>query len=100
MFDGPSKVEKARQIKNLKNRMKRAKMKNVNFYTIDTETDGFPWEGGKNEPVQIVATMHRQGQECEDEKYSKYFMPRGKITASAVNTHKLDLETLKEKGAK
>ena len=73
--------------------------KKSNFYTLDTETDGFFWDGGKNTPIQIVATMYREGQECEDEFYSKYFLPRGKITDSAHKTHKLTVEKLKAKGA-
>ena len=98
------KQELKRQEKNYLKRQKTAdktaEKKHSNFYTIDTETDGFPLDGGKNEPIQIVATMHREGEESRDEFYSKYFLPRGAITESALKTHKLDLEALKEKGAK
>ena len=94
MFGAPSKAEKARQVKNLKDRVKRAKLKHVNFYTIDTETDGFPLDGGTNGPIQIVATMHRDGKESLDEIYSKYFLPTGIITKSAFDTHKLDMKAL------
>ena len=44
--------------------------------------------------------MYRDGQESNNEVYNKYFLPNGKITESALKTHGLDIDTLKQKGAK
>ena len=50
-----SKKEHDRQLKNYKNRQKTVDKKLSNFYVLDTETNGFPLDGGTNEPIQIVA---------------------------------------------
>ena len=72
----------------------------MSFYVIDTETTGFVKHGGKNEPIQIVAVLYRDGKEAEAHGLGVYFLPEGKITKSAENIHGLSKKDLEERGAK
>ena len=44
--------------------------------------------------------MYTNGKESARYRYKKYFLPKGKITTSAFNTHGYTIDMLKEKGAK
>ena len=95
-----SKEELTRQKRNLADREKRRLGKHAkNFYMLDTETSGFIKHGAKNEPIQIVALLYRNGIESQKESFQRYYMPRGIISESALNTHGLSKEILEEKGA-
>ena len=66
---------------------------------LDTETTGFPRDGGNNEPIQIVALLFRNGVESKREYFRKYYLPKSDITSSAEETHGLTKRSLVAKGA-
>ena len=84
------KKEQVRQRKNYLGRL-RTRMNNycTNFYVLDTETSGLTKDGGKNEPIQIVALLYRNGIRSEYERYNKYFIPQSKMTWQSIATHGL-----------
>jgi len=56
--------ELKRQKHNYYNRQQTVKKNHCkNFIVVDTETDGFPKDGGTNEPIQIVALLYKDGKE-------------------------------------
>jgi len=67
---------------------------------LDTETSGFPRDGGSNEPVQIVALLYKNGLDSKKGTYKEYFIPNGEITQSALDTHGLSKDILKKNGAR
>ena len=67
-----------------------------NFIVLDTETSGFPRDGGGNEPIQIAAIIFKKGKETKSH-FNEIYQIEGKITKSAQRVHGLTKKMLKDK---